>query len=187
MNRPTPRAVLPMGEVRRVDAASPRYLARHRRIRQPADLAEHQVIAMTRFGIDSWSLPPSGDSAIPRTVQFAPRFVVNCIRAAVASEVQGRGVVRMFSYHRAPEVAEGRLRIVLADDEPPPLPVHLLSPYGRLSVPKVRAFVDFALPKLRAAFEQRSLACPTPGEGRRKIPFPLREVPTHPRRHHSHA
>jgi hypothetical protein len=28
----------------------------------------------------------------------------------------------------------------------------LVSPYGRLSIPKVRAFVDFALPRLRTQF-----------------------------------
>jgi DNA-binding transcriptional LysR family regulator len=156
---------LPVGEVRRVLTASPRYLARHPRIVQPADLAEHQVVAMTHFGIDSWSFPPKGStlekagSTMPRTVQFAPRFVVNSLRAAVASAAEGRGVLRSFSYHVADEVAEGRLRIILADDEAPPLPAHLVSPHGRLSVPKVRAFVDFALPRLRAGFAAWSAAC----------------------------
>ena len=42
-----------LGEVRRVVAASPGYLAQHPAIRQPADLAKHQIIAMTHFGIDS--------------------------------------------------------------------------------------------------------------------------------------
>jgi len=149
---------LPVGEVRRVVAASPGYLARHPRIEEPADLAHHQIIAMTHFGIDSWSFPPARGSTMPRTVQFTPGFVVNSIRAAVASAVQGRGVVRMFSYHLAPEVADGMLRIVLSGEEHAPLPVHLVSPHGRLSVPKVRAFVDFALPRLREAFERRRLA-----------------------------
>jgi len=150
---------LPVGEVRRVITASPRYLARNPRIAQPADIAQHQVVAMTHFGIDSWSFPPQPGSTMPRTVQFAPRFVVNSLRAAVASAVEGRGVLRSFSYHVADEVASGRLRIVLAGDEAPPLPVHLVSPHGRLSVPKVRAFVDFALPKLRARFAAWSEAC----------------------------
>jgi DNA-binding transcriptional LysR family regulator len=159
---------LPVGEVRRVTTASPRYLARHPRITQPADIAEHQVVAMTHFGIDSWSFPQqtgaagssgSAGSAMPRTVQFAPRFIVNSLRAAVASAVEGRGVLRSFSYHVADEVADGRLRIILAGDEIAPLPVHLVSPHGRLSVPKVRAFVDFALPRLRAGFAQWSEAC----------------------------
>ena len=162
---------LPVGEVRRVVVASPRYLARSRRIQRPSDLAEHQIVAMTHFGIDSWSFPPTDGSTMTRTVQFTPRFVVNSIRAAVASAVQGRGVVRLFSYHLAREVAEGTLRIILADDEPPPLPVHLVSPHGRLSVPKVRAFVDFALPRLRQAFEQRRLACvAVPETGSRSPP-----------------
>lgn len=159
---------LSVGEVRRVVAASPHYLARSRCIQQPGDLAEHQIVAMTHFGIDSWSFPPAGGSPMTRTVHFTPRFVVNSIRAAVASAVQGRGVVRLFSYHLAHEVAEGSLRIILVGDEPPPLPVHLVSPHGRLSVPKVRAFVDFALPKLREAFEQRRLACDALPDASRK-------------------
>jgi DNA-binding transcriptional LysR family regulator len=154
---------LHVAEVRPLIAASPGYLARHTDITQPADLAGHQVIAMTQFGIDSWSFPPPQGSTIPRTVQFSPRFVVNSIRAAVASAVEGRGVVRLFSYHLADAVADGSLRIILADDEPEPLPVHLVCPYGRLSVPKVRAFVDFALPKLREAFAEGSRACASPG------------------------
>ena len=112
---------------------------------------------------DSWSFPPTAGSTIPRAVQFTPRFVVNSIRAAVASAVQGRGVVRMFSYHLSDAVADGTLKIILADDEHAPLPVHLVSPHGRLSVPKVRAFVDFALPKLREGFEELTRACSAPG------------------------
>jgi DNA-binding transcriptional LysR family regulator len=153
---------LRVGEVRRVVAAAPRYLARHRRIQQPADLADHAIVAMTHFGLDSWSFPPAPDSTVARTVQFAPRFVANSVRAAVASAVRGRGVVRLFSYHVAQAVADGTLRIVLAGDEHPPLPVHLVSPHGRLAVPKVRAFVDFALPRLRAGFEAYAHACETP-------------------------
>ena len=78
------------------------------------------VLALTEnanIGIDSWSFPPTAGSTIARTVQFTPRFVVNSIRAAVESAVQGRGVVRMFSYHLSDSVAEGTLRIILADDD----------------------------------------------------------------------
>ena len=86
-----------IGEVRRVVAAAPRYLAQHPRIEEPADLAKHQIIAMTHFGINSWSFPPSPGSSVPRTVQFTPRLVINSIRGAVASAIDGRGVTRMFS------------------------------------------------------------------------------------------
>ena len=141
-----------VGEVRRVVAAAPRYLSQHPLILEPADLAKHQIVAMTHFGIDSWSSPPLAGSSMPRAVQFTPRFIVNSIRAAVALAVQGRGVIRLFSYHIARELAEQELEVLLTDDEPAPMPVHLVSPHGRLSVPKVRAFVDFAVPRLRSAF-----------------------------------
>lgn len=140
------------GDVRRVVVASPRYLADHPRIGEPADLAKHQIVAFINFGLDSWSFTPAKGSSVPRTVHFAPRFVVNTVRAAVASALVGRGLTRLYSYHVAGHVKDGRLKIVLADAEHPPLPVHLLTPPGRMSVPKVRAFVDFATPRLRSEF-----------------------------------
>ena len=81
-----------------------------------------------------------------------PRYVVNSVRAAVASAVEGRGVTRLLSYQVAAHVREGRLLIVLKSHEHAPVPVHLIMPEGRLSVPKVRAFVDLAVPRLRAQF-----------------------------------
>ena len=61
-------------------------------------------------------------------------------------------MTRLFSYHIADEIRERRLQILLDKDEYPPLPVHLLVPQGRFSVPKVRAFVDFAVPRLKRYF-----------------------------------
>jgi len=141
-----------VGEVRRVVVASPRYLAMHPNIIEPADLAKHRIITTAHMGLDSWSFPPPEGSSVPRSVSFTPRLIVNNVRAAVASTVDGHGVARLLSYHVAAEVGAGALRIVLADAEPEPVPVNLVSPYGRLAVPKVRAFVDFALPRLRAGF-----------------------------------
>jgi DNA-binding transcriptional LysR family regulator len=141
-----------VGEVRRVVAASPRYLLQHPAIVEPSDLAKHHIVAMTHFGIDSWSFPPSKGSSVPRAVQFTPHYIVNSIRGAVVAAVGGRGVTRMFSYHIADQLRDGRLQILLADDEHTPLPVHLLAPHGRMQAPKVRAFVDFAVPRLKAHF-----------------------------------
>jgi DNA-binding transcriptional LysR family regulator len=140
------------GDVRRVVVGSPRYLNDHDKIEEPSDLAKHQIVSFTNFGVDTWNFTPSTKGGIPRSVQFSPRIVVNSVRAAVASTLAGRGLTRLYSYHVAEYVKDGRLEVVLADAEPPPLPVSLLTPQGRSSIPKVRAFLDFAAPRLRSEF-----------------------------------
>jgi DNA-binding transcriptional LysR family regulator len=152
-----------VGEVRRVVVAAPSYLAEHPSIDKPEDLPDHQVIAMSHFGLDSWSFPPVLGSTMPRTVRFTPRLVVNSMHAAAAAAANGRGVTRLFSNEVAEHVWDGRLQIVLSTDEHPPIPVHVLTPEGRLSVPKVRAFMDFAVPRLRTQFRKLSIATRSPG------------------------
>ncbi|MEK1889495.1 MAG: LysR family transcriptional regulator [Phyllobacterium sp.] len=144
------------GDVKRVVVASPRYLARHPRIVEPADLARHQIVTTTHFGQDAWVFPPAAGSSIARSVHLKPRLVVNSVRAALASAIDGHGVTRLYTYHVAESVESGLLEILLRNAESAPLPVHLVTPHGRLSVPKVRAFVDFAVPRLRAAFARLS-------------------------------
>jgi DNA-binding transcriptional LysR family regulator len=140
------------GDVRRVIAGAPSYLAAGPPIEKPADLAGRQIVAMSNFGVDRWVFPASPGSAAPRTVTFAPRILVNSVRAAVGSTVAGLGVTRLYSFHLADQVRDGALEIVLADAEPPPQPVHLVAQPTRMPEPKVRAFVDFAVPRLRTAF-----------------------------------
>jgi DNA-binding transcriptional LysR family regulator len=142
--------------VRRVVVASPRYLADNPEIREPADLARHRIVTTFSHGAESWVFPPAPGSSIVRTVHFKPRLVVNSVRAALASAVEGHGVTRLYSYHVAERVREGKLKIILREAEPAAMPVHLIVPKGRLAVPKVRSFVDFAAPRLRAAFARLS-------------------------------
>ena len=145
-------------DVRRVVVASPAYLAAHPVIREPADLARHAIIAFSNFGLDSWAFTAEANSPAPRTVRFAPRLTVNSVRAALASAAEGRGLTRLYSYHVAPLVQAGRLQLVLQEAEPPAVPAHLLTPEGRHATPKVRAFLDFATPRLRAQFASFSAA-----------------------------
>jgi len=138
------------GDVRRVVVAAPRYLDTRAAIDEPSDLSRHDLIAFSNFGLESWSFAPARDTSIPRTVHFTPRYVVNSVRAAAASAADGMGVTRLYSYHVAEYVRDGHLRVVLPQAEPPALPVHILTPQGRAAVPKVRAFIDFAVPRLRS-------------------------------------
>lgn len=142
--------------VKPVIVAAPRYLARHPRIDEPGDLLKHTIIACTDFGRDSWVFPPAKGGSVPRSVQFKPRLIVNSVRAARGAAVDGLGVTRLYSYHVAERVEDGSLRLLLRNAEPPARPVNLLMPEGRSAVPKVRAFLDFAVPPLRAAFARLS-------------------------------
>ena len=140
-----------IGEVRRVVVAAPRYLKQNPRIEEPGDLAKHQIITMAHLP-NSWTFPPLAGSSAPRSVQLTPRLVTNSIRGAVASAAGGRGVALFFLYQVSEQVQNGELEIVLAGHEPATLPVHVITPQGRLAVPKVRAFLDFAVPRLRSHF-----------------------------------
>ena len=97
------------GDVKRVVVASPRYLAEHPRIAEPADLTKHRIITTTHFGHDAWVFPPAAGSSIARSVQFKPRLVVNSVRAALAAAVGGHGVTRLYTYHVAERVQDGSL------------------------------------------------------------------------------
>lgn len=141
-----------VGAVRRVVCASPGYLAKRPPIREPKDIEGHPTIAMSVFGNDAWTFPPLPGSPHPRQIRIEPRIVTNSITAAIGSAVEGYGLARTFSFQIADEVRDGKLVVVLDDGDDPGLPVHLVTPEGRLSVPKVRAFFDFAVPRLKATF-----------------------------------
>ena len=48
----------------------------------------------------------------------------------------------------------GTLVPVLDDATPSPVPVHLVHPQARLVAPKIRAFVDFAAPRLKGVLDR---------------------------------
>lgn len=154
------------GDVKPVIVASPRHRSQHPHIDEPADLTRHSIIACTDFGRDSWIFPPAKGGSIPRSVPIKPRLTVNSVRAALGAAVGGLGVTRLLTYHVAERVREGSLQLLLRDAEPPARLVNLLLPKGRSSIPKVRAFLDFALPRLPADFARlsaESIAMPADG------------------------
>ncbi|MBM4298326.1 MAG: LysR family transcriptional regulator, partial [Deltaproteobacteria bacterium] len=48
-----------------------------------------------------------------------------------------------------PHVTSGRLKIILAEFEPAPMPIHVLHREGRYASAKIRAFVDLIASRLR--------------------------------------
>ncbi len=54
----------------------------------------------------------------------------------------------------APMLAEGRLKLILDEFALPPVPVQIVYPEGRLIAAKLRAFIDFAAPRLSHALAE---------------------------------
>lgn len=138
-----------LGEVRRLLVASPAYLERRGLPRHPGELAQHEVIGSGfMFPGGEWHLV-EGDRS--RAVGIASRLVVNDALAAIMAAERGEGITGALSYMVAPQRATGELVVVLEEFTPPALPVHLVYPTSRLLAAKVRAFVDFAAPRLTRA------------------------------------
>ncbi|MBX3620189.1 MAG: LysR family transcriptional regulator [Rhizobacter sp.] len=142
------------GEVRRLVVASPQYLAEHGVPRTPAELAQHRGIGFSQHGAVSaaWVFHPPGRKGRHEGETAHPQMqhVTNAGDVAIGAALAGQGLARALSYQVAEHVLAGRLQVVLADHEPAPIPVQLVYVEGRRAAAKVRAFVDFAVARLRA-------------------------------------
>jgi DNA-binding transcriptional LysR family regulator len=74
--------------------------------------------------------------------------------SAVQAAVAGLGIATLMMYQVASHVADGSLKIVLAEHERAALPVQILHRQGRYGASKVRNFIDLLVASLRA---ERSL------------------------------
>lgn len=86
-------------------------------------------------------------------VPIHARLSVTTAEAAIDAAVAGVGITRVLSYQAAAAIAAGGLEILLADFEPQPSPIHLVYAEQGLLPLKLRAFVDFAAPRLREVME----------------------------------
>jgi DNA-binding transcriptional LysR family regulator len=138
---------IPLGKVRRVVCASPRYLRAHGVPRRPEDLKAHASLSFT-------GLTPHPEWTFrSRSPKVALRSVLTCNQAdvALAACVGGLGLGSFLSYMVAPHVRAGRLRYVLEDFEVEPLPVSFVYPQSRMLSPTVRAFATLCTESLRRA------------------------------------
>jgi len=132
-----------VGEMRRIVVASPDYLKARGEPGTPQAISSHQTIqfgAMTAS--PEWRFVEDGREI---GVTCAPRLVTNSADAAIQYAAQDGGLTRVLAYQAAEAIKAGRLRIVLAKFEQPPLPIHLVYPTSRLLSAKVRAFIDLVV------------------------------------------
>jgi DNA-binding transcriptional LysR family regulator len=144
-----------IGSMRTVVCASPRLLAD---FGTPADPPSLTAIPCVNFDILSaaptWTFRSKHGKAATH-VSIAPRLSVSTAEAAVWAAAQGVGVTQVLHYQCAPALRDGSLRIILAEFEPAPLPVHLLHAGGGTVASKTRAFLDFAADRLKGTLTSR--------------------------------
>jgi DNA-binding transcriptional LysR family regulator len=84
--------------------------------------------------------------------------MVNTAEAAIDAAVSGIGLTHVLSYQAEGAIRDGTLEVILQDFEPPPSPVQLVHRGGRLLPLKLRAFIDFAAPRLKASLASLTTA-----------------------------
>lgn len=139
---------VPAGNLQHVLCASPGYLKRHGTPRHPADLSKHTCIRFTgRSVLTEWQFRENGK---PLGVRVNSRLATNSVEAAVDACRDGLGVGAFLSYQVQDAVKTGELRPILRRFETEQVPITMLYPHSKLMSARVRAFIDFAAPVLRA-------------------------------------
>ncbi|MCW2273735.1 LysR family transcriptional regulator [Rhodoblastus acidophilus] len=140
-----------LGSIRHIVCASPAYLAEQGVPRDLAELERHACVAFQTLSVAGlWKFKST-------TITPRPRLVVNTAEAAIDAAIAGVGVTRVLSYQAEAAIRTGALTVVLEDCEPAPLPVNLVHSGERLLPLKLRAFLDFATPRLKARVVKAAL------------------------------
>ncbi len=139
---------VPVGHAARMMCASTEYLARRGRPESSAGLADHDCIVLDSLGsAGRWDF---AHGWLEYDGPVRSRLAVNSADASYEAVLQGLGIGHLLSYQARDAIAAGRLQPVLDDLRPPPEPVNLLYAPRRPLPLKIRAFIDFATPRLRA-------------------------------------
>jgi DNA-binding transcriptional LysR family regulator len=137
-----------VGEIRRVVCGSPDYFAAHGVPKTPDDLADHMCVTFTALASGmAWIFNPRGKAT--KSVRPHCRLKINTAEAAIDAAIAGVGVTNVLSYQVARAVAAGKLRLILEDHEPDPIPVRLVHAGQAILPLKLRRFTEFAASRLR--------------------------------------
>jgi DNA-binding transcriptional LysR family regulator len=143
-----------VGLIRQIVCASPAYLKRRGTPKKPLDLAAHDCIGNKFFAFsEDWPFRVDGKL---QQIPVPARLSVNSSDAALVATVAGAGIARVLSCHIADQLKSRALVSLLEAYESPPMPVSLIYPSQRQEPLKLRAFLDFAVPRLRKRLGYKS-------------------------------
>jgi DNA-binding transcriptional LysR family regulator len=157
-----------VGDICRVVCASPGYLKARGTPKSPDHLARHDCITYPPLqSPGTWTFKQERtEYAVP----VRSRLVVSNLETACDAARAGVGITVAFSYQVAGPVRSGELTPLLQDFMPPPQPVSFVYSPNRFMPVKLRAFLDFALPRLKARLGDLPKGIAPPGRGKNPAP-----------------
>ena len=134
-----------VGAVRRVVCSCETYLGKNGIPEHPTDLKHHRIISAGAVTpTDEWKFQGN------ISVKLKPNLEVNHASTAIRAAQSDCGLTRVLSYQIGPELFDGKLKTVLEEFEPDPLPINIVHAEGRSASAKIRAFTDMAATRLRS-------------------------------------
>jgi len=137
-----------IAEVVLLACASPAYLKSRGKPESPDDLSGHDMISYGPFQSSGrWRFSRDQTEYL---VPVRSRMIVSNMESACDAACAGLGITEAFSYYVAGSIKSGELVPLLQDFQPPPLPVSFVYSSSRFMPLKLRAFLDFTTPRLKA-------------------------------------
>lgn len=137
-----------LADMRLIVCASPDYLARRGRPRQPSDLLRHVCIVDTNLRQPAtWSFEVGGQRT---SVRVSGRFAVNSARAACDLAVAGDGIALAPDFVADTHLAAGRLQPLLSEFATAPRGIWAVYPHRRHLALRQRVLIDFLVARFGA-------------------------------------
>jgi len=144
-----------VGAIRQVTCGSPAYFGARGTPREPRDLAAHDCVTCEALmSAKVWTFTKGKSDS---SVAIRSRLVVNTAEAAINAAIAGAGITRVLSYQIENARRDGALAVVLEEFEPAPWPVSLIYRDQAFRPLKLRAFLDFTVPRLKARLSRAGI------------------------------
>ena len=156
VNEHRSRMIARAQDIQRESAESARtdgraYLARRGTPHTPDDLRQHDCLAFAYPATDNWRdtdklwrmTGEEGEVEVP----VAGSLTINSSQGLRQAAVNGMGIIMLADALVQPDLESGKLVALLTTYQLSSRPMHLLYRQDRYRLPKLRAFVDFAMEK----------------------------------------
>lgn len=137
-----------LGALRQVVFGAPGYFALHGRPAVPEDLRRHACVLRTSTrAVESWSFRRDGRT---ERIEVHGAFRANSPAACNEAATLGLGICTAPLWQVRHLLDQGRIELVLAEYEPPPMPISIVWPQAAALPARTRLLIDFLAARLTA-------------------------------------